>query len=137
LCLVNAPAKGDTHMFEEAEIAKCQTAMLSLLERCGLKLELSAPATVVTSPSGFEKLFPATGGALYGQASHGWMASFQRPSAPSKIPGLHLAGGSVHPGAGVPMAALSGRRAAASVRAQFDSTSSSRRTAMRGGTPTG
>ena len=137
LCLVNAPAKGDTHMFEEAEIAKCQTAMLGLLERCGLTLELSAPSTVVTSPNGFAKLFPATGGALYGQASHGWMASFQRPSAPSKVPGLHLAGGSVHPGAGVPMAALSGRRAAASVRAQFDSTSSSRRTAMRGGTPTG
>jgi len=30
----------------------------------------------------------------------------------SVVPGLYLAGGSVHPGAGLPMAALSGRTAA-------------------------
>ena len=28
--------------------------------------------TVVTTPADFERLFPATGGALYGRASHGW-----------------------------------------------------------------
>jgi 1-hydroxycarotenoid 3,4-desaturase len=136
LCLINAPAKGDTHAFDEAEIEKCRASMLALLKRCGLTLTTEPQATVATSPRGFEQLFPATGGALYGQASHGWMASFQRPSAHSKIPGLHLAGGSVHPGAGVPMAALSGRLAALSVRAQFDSTSPSARTATRGGTRT-
>ena len=58
---------------------------------------------------------PATGGALYGTASHGWMASFKRPGARSQLPGLYLAGGSAHPGPGVPMAALSGGHAAASV----------------------
>ena len=52
--------------------------------------------------------FPATGGALYGPATHGWMSSFQRPSAASRLPGLYLAGGSVHPGPGVPMAAMCG-----------------------------
>ena len=69
----------------------------------------------MTTPTDFERLFPATGGALYGRASHGWMASFQRPGARSRLPGLYLAGGSVHPGPGVPMAALSGRLAAASL----------------------
>jgi len=67
---------------------------------------------VVTTPTGFNALFPGTGGALYGRANHGSMASFARPGAKSAIPGLYLAGGSVHPGPGIPMALMSGRLAA-------------------------
>lgn len=137
LVLINAPPTGDSHEFDEAEIARCRTRTEDLLRRCGLKLDLSAPTSVVTSPNGFERLFPATGGALYGEASHGWTASFRRPGSRSRIPGLHLAGGSVHPGAGVPMAALSGRLAAASVMADLASTSRSRATGTRGGMSTG
>jgi len=137
LVLINAPPTGDSHEFDEAEIARCRKRTEDLLRRCGLKLDLSAPTSVVTSPNGFERLFPATGGALYGEASHGWTASFRRPGSRSRIPGLHLAGGSVHPGAGVPMAALSGRLAAASVMADLASTSRSRATGTRGGMSTG
>jgi 1-hydroxycarotenoid 3,4-desaturase len=75
-----------------------------------------------TDPRRFESLFPATGGALYGPSSHGWRASFTRPGVQTKIAGLYLAGGSVHPGAGVPMAATSGRWAAATLLSDFDST---------------
>ncbi len=64
------------------------------------------------TPARYEALFPATGGALYGLAAHGWRTPFQRPGAASKLPGLYLAGGGVHPGAGLPMASLSGRLAA-------------------------
>jgi 1-hydroxycarotenoid 3,4-desaturase len=71
----------------------------------------------MTGPDGFNDLFPASGGALYGRASHGMMASFARPGAASKLPGLYLAGGSVHPGPGVPMAVMSGRLAAAQIAA--------------------
>jgi 1-hydroxycarotenoid 3,4-desaturase len=131
LCLVNAPPHGDSRPLTEAEIAACETASFHLLARCGLTLERTA--TVATTPQDFEGLFPATGGALYGQAVHGPMASFRRPGARSKIPGLYLAGGSTHPGAGVPMAALSGRLAASSILADLASTATSRRTAMLGG----
>jgi 1-hydroxycarotenoid 3,4-desaturase len=67
-------------------------------------------------------MFPGTGGALYGQASHGWQASFRRPGSRSRVPGLYLAGGSTHPGPGVPMAALSGRLAAMSLIEDLAST---------------
>ena len=60
-------------------------------------------------------LFPGRGGALYGQATHGWMSSFHRLGSQSQINNLLLAGGSTHPGPGVPMAAMSGRLAAATL----------------------
>jgi 1-hydroxycarotenoid 3,4-desaturase len=121
-CLVNAPPIGDTHPFEQAEIAQCEERTFGLLERCGLRVQRQIENTRVTTPADFERLFPATGGALYGRASHGWRASFSRPLARSRMPGLYLAGGSTHPGPGVPMAALSGRLAAASLVQDLAST---------------
>lgn len=117
LCLVNAPAVGDA--LSAANIARCDDTVFAKLARNGLHLDRSSASTVRTTPADFNRLFPATGGALYGQASHGWQASFARPGARSKLKGLYLVGGSAHPGPGVPMAALSGRQAAASVLADL------------------
>lgn len=117
LCLVNAPASGDLRRFEPLEIARCEANMQATLARCGLGIE--PHHKVATTPADFERLFPGTGGALYGRASHGWAASFQRPGARTCVPGLYLAGGSVHPGPGVPMAALSGRLATRAVLEDF------------------
>jgi 1-hydroxycarotenoid 3,4-desaturase len=115
LLLINAPADGDQRQFSEQEISKHSENALSVMRRCGLTIEATSEPAVVTTPRGFNDLFPATGGALYGRANHGPMASFARPGAVSGIPGLFLAGGSVHPGPGVPMATLSGRMAAQAV----------------------
>ncbi len=117
LCLVNAPPRGDEQAPDAATLKRCTTHAFGLLERCGLRVQRRAGATLVTTPVEFEALFPATGGALYGQASHGWRASFTRPGSRTRLPGLYLAGGSAHPGPGVPMAALSGRLAAAAILA--------------------
>jgi 1-hydroxycarotenoid 3,4-desaturase len=132
LCLVNAPPTGDAASPSSAEIERCETATFRLLESCGLGLRRRE--TVRTGPAEWERLFPATGGALYGRVSHGWAASFARPGARTTLPGLYLGGGSAHPGAGVPMAALSGRLAAASLASDLASTSRSRGTATLGGT---
>ncbi len=90
----------------------------------------------MTTPAGFEALFPGTDGSLYGRSPHGLMAALKRPTARTRMPGLYLAGGGVHPGAGVPMAALSGGHAAAAMLTDRTSTLPSRQTAMPGGTST-
>jgi 1-hydroxycarotenoid 3,4-desaturase len=136
LCLVNAPADGDRRPFDSEETDPCERHSLALLRGCGLQIEITPDAARRTTPADFHRLFPATGGALYGQATHGWMAPFRRPSATTRVPGLILAGGGVHPGPGVPMAALSGQWAAAAVTARLDSISRSRRVAISGGTST-
>lgn len=136
LLLVNAPATGDVRPFREEEIARCLDTSLSRLRACGLTLDLPPRTTRVATPATFASLYPGTGGALYGRASHGWRASFLRPDATTAILGLFLAGGSVHPGPGVPMAALSGRLAARAVLSALVSMPASRKVAMSGGTST-
>ena len=117
LCLVNAPPIGDSHLFDGDDVARVEARTFARLARAGLALERRDDSTIVTTPTDFEGLYPGTGGALYGRVSHGWRASFARPGASTRIPGLYCAGGSVHPGPGLPMAALSGRLAAAAVLA--------------------
>jgi 1-hydroxycarotenoid 3,4-desaturase len=133
LCLINAPAIGDVHRFDSEEVALCLNRTLATLRRCGLQVQANESQAIATTPADFERLFPGSGGAIYGQATHGWRASFQRPGAGTCIPGLYLAGGSIHPGPGLPMAALSGRHAAACLRQDLDSIGQSRRAGMRGG----
>ena len=133
LILVNAPANGDRHSYDAAEVEQCAQRTFGVLERRGLRIPRLQNATQVATPADFNQLFPATGGALYGRSSHGWTASFQRPGARTRVPGLYLAGGSTHPGPGVPMAALSGRSAAACLMEDLGSISQSPRTAMPGG----
>jgi len=133
--IVNAPATGDGTGFTTAEIETCRRHMLDRVSQAGLSLDL-LPDTVLTTPSDFAALFPSTGGALYGPASHGWAASFRRQGSRTRIPGLYCAGGSTHPGAGVPMAALSGRLAVACLLRDRASTWRSIPAAMPGGIST-
>jgi 1-hydroxycarotenoid 3,4-desaturase len=144
LALVNAPADGDQgapdnphHPFHVSEIQSCEQRNWALLQACGLRLHIEHPRQVQRrSPMDLNRLFPGSAGALYGPATHGWMALFKRSGARTPLPGLFLAGGSVHPGPGVPMAAMSGRLAAATLLERLDSTSRSRRVATSGGTST-
>ena len=136
LLIINAPPDGDVRGDDDSEIAACQERALALLNRCGLRLDPDRATLTATTPADFARMFPGSGGALYGRASHGWRASFQRPPVRTKLPGLYLGTGSAHPGPGVPMAALSGRLAAREALRDRDSTARSQTTAMPGGIST-
>ena len=115
LILVNAPADGDRTGVTEIELQRLQRGVFDQLAANDLTVSRAPVDCAITRPQDFERLFPATGGSLYGSANHGAFASFSRPTARTRIRGLYLAGGSTHPGPGVPMATLSGRLAAAAL----------------------
>ena len=81
----------------------------------GLSFTPSPTIKALTTPKAFDSLFPASNGSLYGLNPRQFMTTFKRPQAQTKIRGLYLAGGGVHPGPGIPMALLSGRHAAAAI----------------------
>jgi 1-hydroxycarotenoid 3,4-desaturase len=135
LVLVNAPAESPGHGLTPMEITACEQRSRALLQACGLELNITRTTQVRRrTPADFHQLFPGSGGALYGPATHGWMSLFRRSGARTPLTGLYLAGGSVHPGPGVPMAAMSGRLAAATLMADRASTRRSSRVHIAGGT---
>lgn len=115
----------------------CHTRTFDTLARFGLGFDPLPERAALTTPRGFETLFPGSAGSLYGQSPHGLTAALSRPTARSAVAGLYLAGGGTHPGAGVPMAAISGRHAAEAIVTDLGSTLQSRRTATLGGMSTG
>jgi 1-hydroxycarotenoid 3,4-desaturase len=113
LILVNAPARGDQAPWSKAAIQALEQRSFAVMRECGLELDILEAQR--THPEQFEQLFPATGGALYGFATHSMMTPFQRPPARTKLGRLYLAGGGAHPGAGIPMVCLSGQLAGEAV----------------------
>lgn len=135
LIVLNAPATGDLpSRWSEPERQTCEMVMRKAAERCGLLLKPSV--TLQTTPLEFAQRFPGTGGALYGSRPRGPLSALKRPAARTALSGLYLAGGSVHPGPGVPMATLSGVRAAEALLADQPSTAHFRAVATSGTTST-
>ena len=121
LVLINAPPTGDTRPQSLEETRQCAETTFARLRQMGLTVDHIGAPCLMSAPADYARRFPSTGGALYGRASHGWRATFQRPGARTRVPGLYLAGGSTHPGPGVPMAAMSGRLAAEQLLADWTS----------------
>ncbi|MEM6385984.1 MAG: 1-hydroxycarotenoid 3,4-desaturase CrtD [Pseudomonadota bacterium] len=113
--LTEAAAKPD-------EEALCRQTTFQTLREFGLHFEPTPQTEALATPTTYETLFPGSAGALYGQTPHGMTASLRRPRARTSIRGLYLAGGGTHPGAGVPMAALSGKHAAETILKDLVST---------------
>ncbi len=117
MMLTNAPAVDGIIDWKE-EAPRCKDRLLETLSRAKLALAPTAERTV--TPADFAARFPSSRGAIYGAASHSRMAAFERP--PNRVAGfrgLYLVGGSAHPGAGLPMVALSAKIAAAQAASEL------------------
>ena len=110
--IVNAPP-GAPPPLQEADL--CHSRTFPRLRAFDLLFSPEPGAMALTTPSHLAQLYPGSQGAIYGRSPEGLMASFQRPKAVTRMAGLYLAGGGTHPGAGVPMAALSGQHAAEAI----------------------
>ncbi len=132
--IMNAPANRPDQPDEDST---CHDRTFQPLAQMDLTFSPPPGAEALTRPKDLAARFPASLGSIYGASPEGAMAAFQRPVARTSLPGLYLVGGGVHPGAGVPMALLSGKQAALQALTDLTSASTSPRTAMPGGMSTG
>ena len=115
--LVNAPPLqygNGSELDWQKEAPRYRNVILQKLSSFGLSIQQSNIQVEATiTPNDFAERFNALHGALYGMSSNSRMAAFVRPGNRSrKIAGLYFAGGSVHPGGGIPLVLLSGKHAA-------------------------
>jgi len=109
--MVNAPyinKKFDGHSSEAI-----RQTILEKLKRHGLNVEQDIVREAVLTPAMFKERFGANAGSIYGFSSNSRYSAFMRPANRyKKIKGLYFAGGSAHPGGGIPLVLLSGKHAA-------------------------
>lgn len=117
--LVNAPPLSERYDWAiQAEIYRAMI-MQRLAER-GYDIEDRIRSEVMMTPADLEKQSWAWRGALYGPSANSPFTVFRRPhNRSADIKGLYFAGGTTHPGGGVPMVMLSGKVAAEMVMADF------------------
>lgn len=116
--LINAPARGDETIFDPSGEEHCKERVKQVMDKIGLPRFVQCQWM---TPNDWNQRFPYSGGAIYGQGVKKWNSNLKRMGATSKIKGLYLVGGTVHPGAGVPMAALSGKWAAQALMKEYTS----------------
>ena len=94
--------------------ARARAAVIKRLSRAlGCDVGALIREEKVIAPPDIERDTGSTHGSLYGIASHSPVSAFLRhPNRSRRIGGLYFAGGSAHPGGGMPLALLSGLLAA-------------------------
>ncbi len=117
--LVNAPAGGIQHT-DEKGMAEYAKQVWQRLAEFGLHPDVINQHLM--TPQDIETRYNSVDGAIYGASSNSIFSAFLRPA--NAIPGIEnafFAGGSSHPGGGVPLAILSGKIAARQILEQFPS----------------
>lgn len=120
--MANAPGE-PTVRWDEAMLQDARRRIAARVRAAGFgDFEGEAEVCELWHPGRLAARYLAPGGAIYGSNSHGWRRAFLRP--PNRVRGrrgLYCAGGSFHPGGGVPMVLLSAEITARMVAADWGS----------------
>ena len=103
--LVNAPPQGPVDWTVPGLADRYADHVLAVLARRGVDVRDRVLFREVRTPADLAAATRTPGGAIYGTAAHRLL----RPPNAGPVRGLYLVGGSVHPGGGLPMVALSAR----------------------------
>ncbi|MCC6613785.1 MAG: phytoene desaturase [Anaerolineae bacterium] len=113
--MVTAPAYDDRYDWS-VNAADYRERVLARLASFGLDVRGQIRVERLLTPLDLERMTGARRGALYGQSSNDRFSALRRPhNRASDVRGLYFAGGTAHPGGGVPMVTLSGKVAAGMV----------------------
>ena len=102
--LVHTPYLRAHHNWQDLYPAYRQTILKKLAQTAGLDdLERHIVVEHALTPTDIHERYRVLNGAIYGLASHGTFLGAFKPSNQSPdVKGLYLAGGSAHPGPGMP-----------------------------------
>mgnify|MGYP003882159629 CR=1 FL=1 len=110
--LVNAPSLSEKYDWEQNK-QQYRDLILDKLAEKGFDIREKIRTETILTPDDLQDMSGAWRGALYGPSANDKFAVFLRPHNRSKdVKGLYFAGGTTHPGGGVPMVTLSGKVAA-------------------------
>ncbi|MCF8372814.1 MAG: phytoene desaturase [Bacteroidales bacterium] len=107
--MVNAPT--DSGQDWDLVIQKARKTIQQKINRIlGANIEEHILFEEIIDPKNIEEVTSAQAGAIYGNSSNNMMAAFRRhPNFSKDIKGLYFAGGSVHPGGGIPLCLASAK----------------------------
>ncbi len=110
--LVNAPALTDG--FDWVDYApRYRDLILNRIAEFGFNVRDKITSERILTPVDLQSMTGAFRGALYGASANSKWTAFRRPhNRCPDVRGLYFAGGTTHPGGGVPMVTLSGKVAA-------------------------
>ncbi|MDC1068861.1 phytoene desaturase family protein [Candidatus Kapabacteria bacterium] len=90
-----------------------KSKIIRKLKKIGIDINGKIEEETILSPKDLHSMYLSNKGSIYGISSNNKYSAFLRPQNRSKdIKNLYFAGGSSHPGGGVPLVALSGKIAA-------------------------
>ena len=92
---------------------RMRSVVLNKLKQLGFDITDRIEVEQVYTPEDFSQLYASNQGSIYGISSNSKTTAFRRiPNRSRTLHGLYFAGGSVHPGGGIPLVILSGKMAA-------------------------